>query len=1020
MQAELALKIAHKQAEEGASVAQKCADEEELARAAAEATAVERTRTEQEAAASHQVAREAEEAAKKSAEEAALARKALEEAQKKADELAAAAAAARAKANQDAEVAQEQASTAATAKSKATEDAATFKVQQQIRQDFEKKKAHEDSTMVATLKEFCREFGLGLATSKEIGIEFLENYLVKIPGTETYKRKAAQEERAKKEAEEAALAAKREAEAELAKNEERWLARLAEQKAKKVEESKVEPSNEVASEARPAEESKLMPSSGFQTEAKKIEESQSAPSSEVVSEAQTVESNVVPGSKVVSEPKRVEESKAEKAEQSNVVPNNQVVSPCPQLERSVVQKQTDTDDVSQRRAAEGLNRDSAKVQYTVVAVPSADTSQVEGSATQRIPAAPVVAVPSADASHVEGSATQQIPAAPSGSEDCSHSKEELDKYLPLQLNGVTVMEPDTTGIWRATNHHLRSASNGLGYRRSKDLNARLGSSDYLAWGKSVAAVDVGDGWLQMRTITQEAQMPSSSSLGTSESLSSTAPDKDAVPVDQSTPEKLDEGRAAFASGALSRQSELASSLAASRDELERKVLEVEAAKQEHSSVLKRHLSAEEAAQHEMKRLRDECAAAKEVESTCAADLQKTKALRASFVGLQENPSKKAEQSANALKPQLKITGLNKKVLDSVPPLLAKKRPNQSDKKVLTSVVEALDLLCRQKESALGNSRAKVKTVQDALGVLSAAEQARAEELLGSEAASKAKELEKTSCEDKVNLASRELLDHEDRMGKEGLMRFNSSSTSCVICCDDIDAFGAVMLGCGHGHYCTTCVARHVDERLERGTAGDVPCPECPKAIPEKDLVRVLPKQTIIRLHARSIEMVAVAAGALQRSCPTPDCKMRHTFKEGASGSMICYMCGKESCWLCGTQPFHEGLTCEQYAKRLKRRGLSKDEDSFYQWMEATGTRQCPKCQMATSKENLERQTEQRAECHKMQCRNCGTRFCFKCLALLTDTYTCGCTKNKHGFIDPKTGEFIGHLKRGKGKRSPTK
>jgi hypothetical protein len=36
-----------------------------------------------------------------------------------------------------------------------------------------------------------------------------------------------------------------------------------------VEESKVEPSNEVASEARPAEESKLMPSSEVQIEAKK-------------------------------------------------------------------------------------------------------------------------------------------------------------------------------------------------------------------------------------------------------------------------------------------------------------------------------------------------------------------------------------------------------------------------------------------------------------------------------------------------------------------------------------------------------------------------------------------------------------------------------------------------------------------------------------------------------------------------------------------------------------------------------
>merc|ERR1712227_591543 len=120
----------------------------------------------------------------------------------------------------------------------------------------------------------------------------------------------------------------------------------------------------------------------------------------------------------------------------------------------------------------------------------------------------------------------------------------------------------------------------------------------------------------------------------------------------------------------------------------------------------------------------------------------------------------------------------------------------------------------------------------------------------------------------------------------------------------------------------------------------------------------------------------------------------------------------ESCWLCGAQPFHEGRTCEQHAMRERASGQAED-DSFYQWMEATGTRQCPKCQMAVSKENLQRQTEQRSECHKMLCRNCGTRFCFKCLAVLTETYSCGCTKNKHGFIDPFTGEVLGHLAKGK-------
>jgi len=250
------------------------------------------------------------------------------------------------------------------------------------------------------------------------------------------------------------------------------------------------------------------------------------------------------------------------------------------------------------------------------------------------------------------------------------------------------------------------------------------------------------------------------------------------------------------------------------------------------------------------------------------------------------------------------------------------------------------------------------------------------------------------------------------------MRFSSSGEQCSVCCEDIPAEAAVLLGCGHGFYCLQCITRFVETRVEEGYAGDVPCPQCSLKISENDLVRLLPMKTIFKLHARSIEKEAVASGSISRSCPTPNCKMRQTIKEGSSGCLTCPMCAQESCWLCGTQPYHEGKTCEQHARRMRKKGENKDEDAFMEWMEATGTRQCPKCQMATSKENLEKQTEQRAECHKMVCRNCGTRFCFKCLAVLTETYTCGCSRNKHGFIDPRTGELIKHLGRGKAKAKP--
>jgi hypothetical protein len=94
-------------------------------------------------------------------------------------------------------------------------------------------------------------------------------------------------------------------------------------------------------------------------------------------------------------------------------------------------------------------------------------------------------------------------------------------------------------------------------------------------------------------------------------------------------------------------------------------------------------------------------------------------------------------------------------------------------------------------------------------------------------------------------------------------------------------------------------------------------------------------------------------------------------------------------------------------------GEEDSEESFRKWMEETGTKQCPQCGMAVSKENLRRQRSQYAECHKMLCRNCGIRFCFNCLTRLTATKTCGCSRKEHGFIDPRTGKRLPHMKAGR-------
>lgn len=247
------------------------------------------------------------------------------------------------------------------------------------------------------------------------------------------------------------------------------------------------------------------------------------------------------------------------------------------------------------------------------------------------------------------------------------------------------------------------------------------------------------------------------------------------------------------------------------------------------------------------------------------------------------------------------------------------------------------------------------------------------------------------------------------------MRLNSKEEVCSICCNDVPPCRAVRLGCTHGWYCASCVMRHAEARLATG-ASSINCPECCTQLAERDLRKLLPQELIDRLLSRSLEQAVSAASDLC-ACPTPNCPMRVALEDDQLPRLHCSLCKKTSCLLCGIQPWHRGKTCEEArAKRCDAaaKGKLPDDgtDAFMKWIKKTGSKQCPTCKMPVTKQNLEKQNKQYVECHKMACRNCGTRFCFKCESVLTDSFTCGCSINAHGFIDPVTGKRLNHLKRG--------
>ncbi|CAJ1344140.1 unnamed protein product [Effrenium voratum] len=64
-----------------------------------------------------------------------------------------------------------------------------------------------------------------------------------------------------------------------------------------------------------------------------------------------------------------------------------------------------------------------------------------------------------------------------------------------------------------------------------------------------------------------------------------------------------------------------------------------------------------------------------------------------------------------------------------------------------------------------------------------------------------------------------------------------------------------------------------------------------------------------------------------------------------------------------------------------------------------GLKKCPGCG-----EGLQKESE---TCHKMICRSCRARFCFRCLARL-EYFNCGCSGAEHRFVDPLDGRILTH------------
>ena len=241
------------------------------------------------------------------------------------------------------------------------------------------------------------------------------------------------------------------------------------------------------------------------------------------------------------------------------------------------------------------------------------------------------------------------------------------------------------------------------------------------------------------------------------------------------------------------------------------------------------------------------------------------------------------------------------------------------------------------------------------------------------------------------------------------VRRNQEIVECSVCMDDVPPNGAVVLSCTHV-FCVSCLKRHIDECTSQGTTL-IACPsQCGAEVTQQELRDIVGTEHFEKIDRKQME-AAVAIDPTLHFCPTPDCSNVVCWvgqEEDGLPICNCQVCHKKSCLVCGVEPYHDNMTCEEQRHAntsISEKDKAANELKFQQYVQGSNIRVCGRCKNAVVKSS---------GCNKMKCR-CGFRFCFVCGS---ENAQCGHTPKSHGFIDNLNGgrgDFSGLA----GVKSPT-
>jgi hypothetical protein len=204
---------------------------------------------------------------------------------------------------------------------------------------------------------------------------------------------------------------------------------------------------------------------------------------------------------------------------------------------------------------------------------------------------------------------------------------------------------------------------------------------------------------------------------------------------------------------------------------------------------------------------------------------------------------------------------------------------------------------------------------------------------------------------------------------------------CAACCCPVESTMYVTETCGHA-YCYSCIESQLKVAVENRFY-PIKCAlqGCEQPLSWLDIANICDCRGSMNKILNISLSLFVAQGNGNRKikfCPTPDCSGLFLESKTAGTTLPCYECKTNLCTYCGTFS-HLDISCSQFQRRLAELG---DIDMCVKmWMALNFDirKICPNCKMGIEKDG---------GCNNVNCRNCHTYVCWKCLNCYARSHQC--------------------------------